>query len=342
MMKKIVSYLAIFAYVALLTACASSSTSVKESVVVPKTIRVVESYHPEVAQFVPSFLDVLGQNGFAFGYTEDPDAVTLRIDFDPNIFHTAIYVKLTQGNKTLMSSEASNSGWGTGIARASALNTLAEKVKVNLDKELRVVNFRLKQDRFPSEEYCTPKLEAAELREIKDKVSMSLEPVSDFKLLLINEKVNESQKKSLLTWIAIQQECFDYSTRLKESFGASRDWVNISKSTFQSTQISLAKLMNEQITFGEYQKERLNIFDQARNQLFDGEAKRLAVQREKIIEGRNATDAIQKNMIGTQSLIMQNQQLMLQQQQVIQQQIIPQNTFRPFSCTKIGNMVNCY
>lgn len=342
MMKKIASYIAIFACVALLSACASSSTSVKESVVVPKTIRVIESYHPEVAQFVPSFLDVLGQNGFAFGYTEDPDAATLRIDFDPNIFHTAIYVKLIQGNKTLLSSEASNSGWGTGIARASALNTLAENVKVNLDKELRVVNFRLMQDRFPSEEYCAPKLAVADLRDIKDKVSMSLEPVSDFKLLLINEKVNESQKKSLLTWIAIQQECFDYSTRLKESFGASRDWVNISKTTFLSTQISLAKLMNGQITFGEFQKERLNIFDQARNQLFDGEAKRLAVQREKIIEGRNATDAIQKNMMSSQSLMMQNQQLMLQQQQVMQQQIAPQSTFRPFSCTKFGNTVNCY
>lgn len=341
-MKKYSFYVATFAYLALLTACASSSTSIKESVVVPKTIRVVENYHPEVAQFVPTFLEVLGQNGFAMGYTEDPDAATLKIDFDPNIFHTAIYVKLVQGNKTLLSSEASNSGWGTGIARASALNTLAENVKTNLDKELRLVNFRLTQDRFPSEEYCSPKLASAGLSDIKDKVSMSLEPVSDFKLLLINEKANESQKKSLLNWMAIQQECFDYSTRLKESFGASRDWVNISKTTFLNTQISLAKLMNGQITFGEFQKERLNIFDQARNQLFDGEAKRLAVQREKIIEGRNATDAIQKNMMSSQSLMMQNQQLMLQQQQVMQQQIAPQNTFRPFSCTKFGNTVNCY
>lgn len=207
---------------------------------------------------------------------------------------------------------------------------------------MRVVNFRLAQDRFPSEEYCLPKLASAGLSDIKDKVSMSLEPVTDFKLLLINEKASESQKKSLLTWMAIQQECFDYSTRLKESFGASRDWVNISKTTFLSTQIALAKLMNGQITFGEFQKERLNIFDQARNQLFDGEAKRLAVQREKIIEGRNATDAIQKNMMSSQSLMMQNQQLMLQQQQVMQQQIAPQNTFRPFSCTKVGNTVNCY
>ncbi len=334
-MKKIFSYIATLACVALLTACASSSTSIKEAVVVPKTIRIVESYHPEVAQFVPSFLEVFDQNGFAIGYTEDPDAATLRIDFDPNVFHTAIYIKLTQGNRTLLSSEASNSGWGTGIARASALNTLAENVKVNLDKELRVVNFRLRQDRFPSEEFCTQKLAAAELRDVNDKISMSFEPVSDFKFLLLNEKANESQKKSLQIWMAIQQECFDNSVRIKESSGASRDWINISKTALLSTQISLAKLINGQITFGEFQKERLNIFDQARNQLFDGEAKRLAVQREKITEGRIATDTIQRNMV-------QNQQLMLQQQQVIQQQIAPQHTFRPFSCTKFGNTLNCY
>jgi hypothetical protein len=327
---------------ALLSACASTSSSIKESVSLPKTIRMVENYHPEVAQFVPSFLEVVGQNGFSVGYTEDPDAATLRVDFDPNIFHTAIYVKLMQGNKVLLSSEASNSGWGTGIARASALDTLAENVKRNLDKELKVVNFKMMQDRFPSEEYCTQKLTTTDLQNIKDKVSMSLEPVNDFKLLLINEKANDAQKKSLLSWISIQQDCFDNSIRLKEAYGASRDWMNISKSTFLNTQISLAKLVNSQITFGEFQKERLNIFDQARNQLFDSEAKRLAVQRDKIIEGKSTTDSIQKNMIGSQSLMMQNQQLMLQQQQVIQQQIAPQSTFRPFSCNKIGNMVNCY
>jgi hypothetical protein len=323
----------------LLIGCSSTSIATKESVNLPRTLRLSENYHPEVAPFVGDFLQPIVKKGFSIGYTEDPNAAAISVEFDPNVFHTEIKFKVTQNGKVIVSSEASNSGWGTGIARNSALAKLAANVTTNLDKELQSLKVTITEDKTPSVDFCDQIFAKNDFSLISKKISINLEPSSDLKLLLLQEKPNEDEKKQLITWNSVSQECANESNKIRQMNGASTDWISVSKSIFVNTQIQLAKLINGQISYGDFQKERITFFDQAKNQWLDSESKRMAQQAEKEREGKQITNTVQSNMISSQSLMLQTQQNSAQQ---INNSIPRATTYKPISCYRIGNSVNCY
>ena len=326
-------------FLALLAGCSSTSLSTKETVNLPRTLRLSENYHPEVAPYIGDFLQSVVKKGFGIGYTEDPNAAVISIEFDPNVFHTEIKLKVTQNGKVIVSSEASNSGWGTGIARNSALAKLAANVTTNLDKELQVLKVTITEDKTPSVDFCDRLFAKTNFNLIANKISINLEPSSDLKLLLNQDKPTEEEKRQLITWNSVSQECATESNRIRQINGASPEWISVSRSIFVNTQIQLAKLINGQATYGDFQKERITFFDQAKNQWLDSESKRMAQQAEKEREGKQITNTVQSNMISSQSLMLQSQQNTMQQ---INNSAPRSTTFKPISCYRIGNAVNCY
>ena len=72
-----------------ITGCASSGVSVKDSISIPRTIKV-QKITGEPAQFAEQFFRPFVDRGFRIGETDDPDAANLILVFDPNVFNNAI------------------------------------------------------------------------------------------------------------------------------------------------------------------------------------------------------------------------------------------------------------
>jgi len=263
-------FLVLFLSITLL-GCASSSISTKESVSIPRTLRLNENFHAEVAPFIGDFLQPIVQKGFDIGYSEDSEAGVISIEFDPNIFHTEIKFKITQKNKVIIESSASNYGFGTGVARNSALANLASNVKNNLESELQKLNFKLKDDKSPSVDLCNKLLAKEKFLLISDKISLGFETKNEFNLLLLKDKPNEDEKKLLIAWAEKLQNCVDQSNTIRLSSGASQEWISITNSIQANTKIQLAQLVNGTISYGDFQKERMSLFDQAKTQWMNSE-----------------------------------------------------------------------
>lgn len=331
-------FLVLFLSITLL-GCASSSVSTKESVSIPRTLKLNENFHAEVAPFIGDFLQPIVQKGFDIGYSEDLEAGIISIEFDPNIFHTEIKFKITQKNKVILESNASNSGWGTGIARNSALAKLASNVKNNLESELQKINLVIKDDKSPSVDLCNKLLAKEKFLIISEKISLGFETTNEFNLLLLKDKPNEDEKKLLITWAENLQNCVDQSNKIRLSSGASQEWISITNSIHSNTKIQLAQLINGNISYGDFQKERISLFEQAKTQWMNSETKRMSQQQDKEREGRQITNTVQSNMTASAGLMLQMQSNINQQQLSTTPRV---NSFKPITCYRIGNAVNCY
>ena len=119
-----------------LTGCSSTGYSTKTNLVVPATIRSPENIPSELVQFVPRFVDVLQENGFAVGETEDPRALDLVMEFDGNPFKLRVSASLWREGIPILTASATNSGWGTAISRGSAVHSLADSAVSTFQSEL--------------------------------------------------------------------------------------------------------------------------------------------------------------------------------------------------------------
>jgi len=106
--------------------CSSTGYSTTTALAVPRTIKAPVNVHPEIAPYVPRFVALLQSNGFLIVRSDDPRALELRMDFDPNIFTMRVTAALWKDGAPVVSGSATNSGWGTLLARGSAVNNLAD------------------------------------------------------------------------------------------------------------------------------------------------------------------------------------------------------------------------
>jgi len=127
-----------------LVSCSSTSFSSKSSLVVPRVVVAPTNVHPEVAPYVPEFVDALQTAGFTVGATSDPDALALRVEFNPNPFNIRVAASLVQHGVPVLSASATNPGWGTAIARGQAVNGRADAAIEDFRAELAELMLRVK------------------------------------------------------------------------------------------------------------------------------------------------------------------------------------------------------
>jgi hypothetical protein len=123
-------------FAALVGGCSTTGYSTKASLVAPKTIKAPASIPPEVVAYVPRFVELLHAKGFAVGRTEDPRALELVIEFNGNPFNLRISAGLWKDGIPVLSASATNSGWGTALARGSAVSALADSAAATFKSEL--------------------------------------------------------------------------------------------------------------------------------------------------------------------------------------------------------------
>ena len=120
-----------------LMGCSSTGYSSNTDLVAPKTIRSPARIPPELVPYVPRFVELLQQRGFAVGRTEDPRALELVLEFNGNPFNLRVSVGLWREGIPVLSASATNSGWGTALARGSAVNSLANSAASKFEAELK-------------------------------------------------------------------------------------------------------------------------------------------------------------------------------------------------------------
>jgi hypothetical protein len=120
-----------------LMGCSSTGYSTKTSLVAPKTIRSPVNIPPELAPYAPRFVAMLEENGFTVGRTEDRRALELMFDFNGNPFNLRVSVGLWREGVPILSASATNSGWGTALARGPAVSSLADSSAAKFEIELK-------------------------------------------------------------------------------------------------------------------------------------------------------------------------------------------------------------
>lgn len=120
----------------LISSCSTTGFSTKGSLVVPRVVVAPTNVHPEVAPYVLEFVDALQTAGFTVGTTSDPDALSLKVEFNPNPFNIRVSASLAQHGVPVLSVSATNPGWGTAIARGVAVNGRAEAAVEDFRAEL--------------------------------------------------------------------------------------------------------------------------------------------------------------------------------------------------------------
>jgi hypothetical protein len=127
----------------LVAACSSTGFSTKANVEAPRVIRPPVNVHPEVAPYLPRFVELLQQKGFVVGNTDNQKALKLRLEFNPNPFNLRVSAALWQNGVPILTASATNSGWGTALARGAAVNSLADSTAATFESELASLSSRL-------------------------------------------------------------------------------------------------------------------------------------------------------------------------------------------------------
>jgi len=67
--------------------------------------------------------------------SNDPHAMELRLDFNGNPFNLRVGAALWHDGVPILTASATNSGWGTALARGSAVKNLADAALTTFDHE---------------------------------------------------------------------------------------------------------------------------------------------------------------------------------------------------------------
>ena len=82
------------------------------------------------------YVEALQAKGFTVGKTEDPRALELVFEFNGNPFNLRVSAGLWRQGIPVLTGSATNSGWGTALARGAAVNSLADKSVAQFKTEL--------------------------------------------------------------------------------------------------------------------------------------------------------------------------------------------------------------
>ncbi len=126
MKSKLLFPLAIACLPFALGACSTTGYTSQSRLLAPRTIRAPKDIDPEIVPYVPRFVEALERAGFRVGNTKNPNALDLKFDFNGNPFNLRVSAGLWREGIPVLSASATNSGWGTALARGGAVNTLAD------------------------------------------------------------------------------------------------------------------------------------------------------------------------------------------------------------------------
>ena len=131
------------ASIAFLVACSTTGFSTKSDVIAPRIVKAPSSVNPEVIPYLPRLVDALQKAGFIVGKTDNPNALELKLEFNPNPFNMRVSASLWQDGVPLLSASATNPGWGTAMARGAVVNSLADSVINKFQVEVASLSSRL-------------------------------------------------------------------------------------------------------------------------------------------------------------------------------------------------------
>ncbi|HEX4954047.1 MAG TPA: PEGA domain-containing protein [Thermoanaerobaculia bacterium] len=127
-----------------LLACSSTSYSIKETIVVPREVRPPQLVPPDLTPYVPRFIDVLQDAGFSVQQTDDPRALQLWLNFDPDPWNMRVTVSLVRDGAPILTAEARNAGWGNMLAQGASVKNLADSALTQFSSELKQVRLTLR------------------------------------------------------------------------------------------------------------------------------------------------------------------------------------------------------
>lgn len=339
------AFLCLVCFLAILTGCASTGQSVGGTVHAPITIKEPDFLNPEIAPYAPRIYSILSGHGFTVGKTDDPDALRLEINFDPNLFATAIKINLIKpGMGLIVSAEAVNHGWGTGIARAQAIGNLVESASTQFSQQLSTVKFVLASDKnnFVA---CFKDLAAdPELISIRNKVSLSDARDQTFSMLADNTKPNDLEKIALKNWGEKRDNCM----RMRRANMASRNIplaiANVLDSSDAAGQALLVELLNGRLTYAAYAKRRHDLVTFTNDTLASIETELQKQTEESRFKASQMAIEAQRNALMQQKILsdqeQQQQQLNVQQQELNVQRLNA-NRPRTTNCTAAGQTIAC-
>ena len=145
-----------YAMAMFVAACSSSSHSVARAVTAPRTVNPPSSTHPDIAPYLPRFISAVEALGFRVARTDDPSALQLRVDFNPSVMNMRVSAALWQNGVPIVTADAANSGWGTALARGTAVQNLVESAAKAFQVELRKMSSSLHIEEDKSPDVTTP------------------------------------------------------------------------------------------------------------------------------------------------------------------------------------------
>ena len=141
-MTRWVRMLLLMTLVATIPACSSAGFSTKQTLTAPRTIKAPTYIPPGMVPYVPRFTALLEAKGFVVGKTDDPQALELRFEHNDSVMNLSVSASLWRQGVPVLSASATNSGWGTAIARGSALNSLVDKTAKQFEEQLTDISGR--------------------------------------------------------------------------------------------------------------------------------------------------------------------------------------------------------
>ena len=109
----------------------------------PNTVVFERPVPTELRAYENLFVDVFNKRGMVRGESTDPNALRLKLEFDPNVFAMKVISTLRQDNTVVAVGRAVNPGFGTLLARDAAIAGLAANSAAQLDANLESLGDRL-------------------------------------------------------------------------------------------------------------------------------------------------------------------------------------------------------
>jgi hypothetical protein len=119
-----------------LAACSTTSFSIESHLTVPATVRAPVRVHRAVREYLPELVEMLQSVGFSVGRTNDPEALELQLNYNPNPFNLRVSASLLQDGVPVVRAASTNTGWGTIMFRGNAIDGRAEAMLSAFANEL--------------------------------------------------------------------------------------------------------------------------------------------------------------------------------------------------------------
>ena len=276
-------------------ACSTTGTVTTSEITAPPIVQAPGVVNPEVAGYVERLFSPLAARGFQLGSTADRDALRFIVLFNPNVFNTQVTVKLRQHGATVLQVQASNAGWGTGIARPAAISNLVESAVAKFDEELKKIHVATSAGSGLDKVGAG----AHSLTELLDRISAncihrfadpSVEPLARKMAInrrpslaeLVNQAViSEKERPMLLKYSEIADDCNDQIRRAHIAYGTPPALMTVWDAQRNATTRNLVDLYERKVNFGEYLQRKVDLADKFQHDI-------AAVQQEL---GRQEADA---------------------------------------------------